>query len=856
MTSPVRILHLEDDAADAGLIHAAIENEGIVADVTLVETQADFQAALGQHFDVILADNSLAGFDGMSALMLARRACPNVPFIFVSGTLGEELAIEALKLGAIDYVLKERLTRVGPSVQRALREAKEREERQRAEAVLAIERVRAEDERQAHLWFLESMDRINRATQSTNDLERMMSHVLEAVLSIFRCDRAWLVYPCDPDAPSWRVPMEHTRPEFPGAFALGVELPSDPEMAGSFTLLRASTMPVRFGAGSDHRLPSEAARRFGIQSMLAMAIYPKGDRPYALGLHQCASPRRWSPSEERLFQEIGRRLEDALTSVLIFRNLRESERRLKEGQRISRVGYWERDLATNRYIWSDEIYRLFGLPPQQRTLSFGDVQALIHPADRERRAAAVASSMKGGPRYDIEYRVIRPDGEVRFVHSQGDVSRDESGQPRRVVGTLQDITERKLAEQRLLAQHAVTQILAGAGTLDEATPKILRAVCECLVWDVGALWRIDREAEVLRCVEVWHTASIAIPHFEAASRHGTFRPGVGLLGRVWAKREPIYVADVVHDPEFLRAPIASSEMLHAAFGVPILLGREVLGVMEFFSNEIRQPDRELLDTMAVIDSQLGQFIERKRAEDALAHARAELAHVARVVTLGEMSASIAHEISQPLAAIVNNATACLQWLDGDNVEHARESAELIVDDGNRAGEIIGRIRGLAKKHPPRKEAVDINATILEVIALVRHEVHIHGVSVQTSLGNDLAPVAADRIQLQQVLLNLMMNAIEAMSGDVPASREMSIISTAADPDTVLIRVSDSGPGLSPASRDHLFQAFHTTKPQGMGMGLAISRSIVEAHGGRLWAAANEPRGAVFQLTLPIGRPPA
>jgi GAF domain-containing protein/CheY-like chemotaxis protein len=521
MTSPLRVLHLEDNVGDAGLVQAALERDGFAVDVTRVDTQDDFRVALTQRFDVILADNTLPAFHGLSALLLALEVCPHVPFIFVSGTLGEEVAIEALKRGATDYVLKEHLSRIGPSVQRALREANERQERERAEAVLAgekqllemiakgaslpmildrlcrlaeelsptslasillldpdglrlrhgaapslprsyveaidgacigpnagscgtaayrnepvivadladdplwvdyrdlalphglracwstpvrasdgrvlatfaiyarqpsrptvlqqktierftdlasisIERKRAEDDR---LWFLESMDRINRATQSTNDLERMMSHVLEAVLSIFGCDRAWLVYPCDPDAPSWKVPMEHTRPEFPGAFALGVEMPIEPEIAGAFTLLRASTMPVRFGAASDHPLPSEAARRFGIQSMLAMAIYPKGDRPYALGLHQCSSPRRWTPPEERLFQEIGRRLEDALTSVLIFRNLRESERRLEDGQRIARVGYWERDLATNRYIWSDEIYRLFGLPPQQRTLS-------------------------------------------------------------------------------------------------------------------------------------------------------------------------------------------------------------------------------------------------------------------------------------------------------------------------------------------------------------------------------------------------------------------------------------------------------------------------------------------------------
>src|SRR6267378_6182006 len=221
------------------------------------------------------------------------------------------------------------------------------------------ERMRAEDERQAHLWFLESMDRVNRAIQGTNDLEQMMSDVLEAMLSIFECDRSWLVYPCDPEAAAWNVPMEHARPEFPGAFALGHDLPVDPEIAKAFETVRASSSPVRFGRMSEHPLPAGAEERFRIQSMIAMAIHPKGDRPYMLGLHQCSYPRAWTPREERLFQEVGRRLEDALTSLFMFRNLGESERRLEEAQRISHVGYWERDLATNRYTWSDENYRIF-----------------------------------------------------------------------------------------------------------------------------------------------------------------------------------------------------------------------------------------------------------------------------------------------------------------------------------------------------------------------------------------------------------------------------------------------------------------------------------------------------------------
>ena len=719
-------------------------------------------------------------------------------------------------------------------------------------AMDVTERMRAEEERQAHLWFLESMDRVNRAIQGTNDLEQMMSDVLEAMLSIFECDRSWLVYPCDPEAASWNVPMEHARPEFPGAFVLGHDLPVDPEIAKAFETVRASSSPVQFGRMSEHPLPSGAEERFRIQSMIAMAIHPKGDRPYMLGLHQCSYPRAWTPREERLFQEVGRRLEDALTSLFMFRTLGESERRLEEAQRISHVGYWERDLATNRYTWSDENYRIFGLRPQERLLSFDEVQELLHPADRQMRAAAVAEALRGGPRYDVEYRVVRPNGEVRFVRSVGDVVRDESGRPRRVFGTVQDITERKRGEHRRMAQHAVTQILAEAATLEEATPRILRAVCECLVWDVGALWRTDREGGVLRYVEVWHKESIEVREFEAAIRDSTFKPGIGLPGRVWSSREPAYIPDVVHDANFPRAPIAAREMLHAAFGFPILLGGEVLGVMEFFSHDIRQPDRDMLDMMATIGSQIGQFIDRKQAEEALHRAQAELAHVTRVATLGEMTASIAHEVNQPLAAVVNNATACLHWLAAQNLEEARQSAEFVIADSHRAGEIIGRIRALIKKAPSRKDPVDVNETILEVIALARSEVQSNGVSLRTRLGDELPLILGDRIQLQQVILNLMINAIEAMNEVDDAPRELLISSARGDSQSVLVSVRDSGPGLNPDSLDRLFHAFHTTKPHGMGMGLAISRSIVEAHGGRLWAAANVPHGAVFQFTLPIG----
>jgi len=265
--------------------------------------------------------------------------------------------------------------------------------------------------------------------------------------------------------------------------------------------------------------------------------------------------------------------------------------------------------------------------------------------------------------------------------------------------------------------------------------------------------------------------------------------------------------------------------------------------------------------------------EQKRAEEALQKAQAELAHVARVTTMGELTASIAHEINQPLAAVVTNANASLRWLGGDlpDLTEAREAIRRIVRDGNRAGEIIGRIRALAKKAPPKKDWLDLDETIGEVIAMARSEVQRNRVLLQTDLANDLPLILGDKIQLQQVILNLLMNAIEAMSGMGEDQRELWVSSkkvteihgepkeeryqdkALAEPEWshVLIIVRDSGPGLDPQRLNRLFDAFYTTKHQGLGMGLAISRSIIEAHGGRLWAKANAPRGAVFQFTLPI-----
>jgi PAS domain S-box-containing protein len=491
-----------------------------------------------------------------------------------------------------------------------------------------------------------------------------------------------------------------------------------------------------------------------------------------------------------------------------------------------------------------EACRLFGRT-EEEICRIGRA-GLVDPTDTRLQVLLAEREQTGRFKGELNFR--RKDHSVFLGEVSSAFYQDKSGVSKASV-IIRDITERKRAEQRLILQHTVTQMLAEAITFEEVAPKILQTVCEFLLWEVGVLWRVDAEAGVLRCVEVWHRQSVKVPQFEAISRQSAFTPGIGLPGRLWSSREPAYIPDVVHDANFPRASVARSEGLHAAFGFPIMLGGDVVGVMEFFVRERRQSEHELLSVMAILGSQIGQFIEGKRAEEKLRKSQADLAHVTRVATLGEMSASIAHEVNQPLAAAVTSAGACLRWLDAQKLEEARRSASRVIAEVHRASEIIGRIRSLTKKAPPQKDWLDVNETIHEVIAFARIEIQRNNIVLETQLSDQVPVILADRIELQQVILNLVMNAVEAMSGLSNGPRELLIQSGTDESEQVVISVQDSGPGIDPENLDHLFEAFYTTKPQGLGMGLAISRSIIESHGGRLWAIPNDGPGATFQFTL-------
>jgi C4-dicarboxylate-specific signal transduction histidine kinase len=286
--------------------------------------------------------------------------------------------------------------------------------------------------------------------------------------------------------------------------------------------------------------------------------------------------------------------------------------------------------------------------------------------------------------------------------------------------------------------------------------------------------------------------------------------------------------------------------------VPLLKDNEIVGIVALDRKQVQPFTDKQISLFTDFAAQATIALESTRRERQYREMQGELAHANRVATMGQLTASIAHEIRQPIATARNNAAAALRFLDKSppDLAEVREALACIVKDADRTSDVVDRIGSLVKKAPPQREAVDLNAAILEVTALTQSEAVKTGVTVATQLADDSPPIRCDRVQLQQVMLNLIVNAIQSMSGVEDDNRELHISTASMEPEGVCVAVRDTGPGLRPESLPRVFEPFYTTKPDGMGMGLSICRSIVEAHGGRLWATSCEPRGALFQFTVP------
>jgi PAS domain S-box-containing protein len=499
--------------------------------------------------------------------------------------------------------------------------------------------------------------------------------------------------------------------------------------------------------------------------------------------------------------------------------VRDSEYKLRQIIETVPSLIWSADPAGEPTQLNQRIFDYSGM--RFEDFKHGGWEAFIHPDDYPETIRAFSHAIQTGTSYQTVHRLRRADGKFRWHHARGEPLRDEEGRIIQWYGLAVDIHEAKKAEERLRRSEAY---LAEAQRLSHTGTSVLHGatmLSPYLYWsdDCYGIWGLDPLQGIPSRQTVWQRV------------HPDDRD------RVQAGFDDAMRQNKDYAGEFrIVLPGGTTKYLATTAHRLLSAGGEIVEVI-----------------CTYID-----VTERKRAQEEhekLRQLESDLAHMNRLGIIGEQAASLVHEITQPIGSARNNARAAMNFLDKQppNLGEVREALGCVVDDADRAGNIVDRIRAHIKKSPPKNDRFDLNEAINEVVALARSAITKNGALVQAFLTEGALPVEGDRVQLQQVVLNLILNAVEAMGSVEEGPRELSISTERRQANDVLVAVCDSGPGIDPENLEHIFETFYTTKSSGVGMGLSISRSIIDAHGGRLWAGANVPRGAVFQFTLPSAR---
>jgi PAS domain S-box-containing protein len=493
------------------------------------------------------------------------------------------------------------------------------------------------------------------------------------------------------------------------------------------------------------------------------------------------------------------------------RDLEKSKARLEEAQRVAHIGHFQWDLIANRMIFSDELHRIFGLHPLEGPIDIELIREMIHPEDRERAFQATEEAIRGGAHVDVEHRIVRPNGDVRYVRCVG-VPVVEEGVFKGFHGTTMDVTQHELLTQELRREQAY---LAEAQRLTHTGS-----------WASNLVTR-----------QVFHSSeeNNRLYGFDLSQYPNPF--------------DLHYSSILAEDEPALTTKLENAIGARADFDVEYRI-RRADGAIRFLRGiGHHNPAQEFGDYFGITMD----ITDRKHAEkerEKLRQLEADLAHINRVNMMGELAAALAHEIKQPIAASITSANALRRWLahDPPDLERARAAAIRIEQDANRAADVINSLQSFYKRGTPvQRQIVDVKHVIEEMAVLLETEAARHLVAIITEINDNTPNLLLDRVQLQQVFMNLMLNAIEAMQD---TGGELTIKSQVNPEGWLIVSMSDTGVGLPEDWSDEIFDPFHSTKPQGTGMGLTITRSIVESYRGRVWATANQGAGATFHFTLP------
>jgi PAS domain S-box-containing protein len=924
MAPLTQILHLEDDPADAELIQAKMEEADLACRITRVQTRDEFDDALNRGgYDIILADYRLPTYDGMSALRLAQEKCPEIPVIFVSGTMGEEAAIEGLTQGATDYVLKHNLSRLASAVRRALQEARNQHERRQAQEALQrsnemlraiieaapvaiigldldgnvcsvwnpaaekmsgwsaqdvmgrplptvapddqkefkrfreqirkgmtldgvevrrqrrdgtpidfsiyasplhdaegriggniavmvdiTEHKQAEREHLASLKFFECMDKVNRAIQGIDDQESLMSDMLDIVLSIFDCDRAFLVYPCDPASPTWTSPMERNKPEYPGLADLKMEMPMDPQVAEKHRILLAADGPVAFGPGAPHGLPEDVSKQFDIKSLMAMAIYPKTGRAWEFGIQQCTHARIWTAEEMRMLEAIGRRLADSLSSLLSYRDLRKNEEFLDNVVEHIPNMIFVKDAQTLRFVRFNRAgEQLVGYSRQEL---LGKTDHDFFPKEEaDFFTAKDRQVLESKELVDIAEETIRNSrDEERILHTKKIPILDEAGTPQYLLGISEDITDRKQAEASIrklsqaIEQSPVSIVITdAAGNIEFVNTKFSQITGYSYAEALGQNPRILKSGET--------------PAEDYKRLWATIRSG-----GVWSG-------------EFHNRKKNGKLFWEQATIAPV-----------------RNADNVITHYVAVKED----ITERKKLE-------AQLRQAQKMEAIGTLAGGIAHDFNNILSAIIGFTELAMDTIGNDSLAHS--DLQQVLNAGRRAKELVFQILTFSRQREQKqKSPVNIKHLAKEVLKLIRASLPTN-IEIRDNLESN-SPVNADPTQIHQVLMNLCTNAGHAMQ-EKGGILEMSLSDIELDSDFgerypdlasgqyLKLTVSDTGCGMSADVLERIFDPFFTTKAEGEGTGLGLSmvHGIVKSHGGIITVYSEPGQGTTFNILLPV-----